>query len=112
MKSRFVVEGLGGKKTLRGTIAVKGAKNAALKALAASVLFDDAVAIENLPEIEDVKRMQELLAGGLPVLKKEIAERLRASIVLTGPALARYGTVTFPFPGGCVLGERPIDLFL
>ena len=112
MKSRFVVEGLGGKKTLRGTIAVKGAKNAALKALAASVLFDDAVAIENLPDIEDVKRMQELLAGGLPVLKKEIAERLRASIVLTGPALARYGTVTFPFPGGCVLGERPIDLFL
>src|SRR3989344_3823133 len=112
MKSRFVVEGLGGKKTLRGTIAVKGAKNAALKALAASVLFDDSVAIENLPDIEDVKRMQELLAGGLPVLKKEIAERLRASIVLTGPALARYGTVTFPFPGGCVLGERPIDLFL
>src|SRR3989344_2954612 len=112
MKSRFVVEGLGGKKTLRGTIAVKGAKNAALKALAASVLFDDSVAIENLPEIEDVKRMQELLAGGLPVLKKEIAERLRASIVLTGPVLARYGTVTFPFPGGCVLGERPIDLFL
>ncbi len=112
MKSRFVVEGLGGKKTLRGEIAVKGAKNAALKALSASVLFDDAVSIENLPDIEDVKRMQELLAGGLPVLKKEIAERLRASIVLTGPTLARYGTVTFPFPGGCVLGERPIDLFL
>ncbi len=112
MKSRFVVEGLAGKKTLRGAIAVKGAKNAALKALAASVLFDDAVIIENLPEIEDVKRMQELLVGGLPVLKKEIAERLRASIVLTGPVLARYGSVTFPFPGGCVLGERPIDLFL
>jgi len=111
-KSKFIVEGLGGKKTLRGTIAVKGAKNAALKCLAASVLFDDAVAIKNLPEIEDVKRMQELLAGGLPILKKEIAERLRASIVLTGPTLARYGTVTFPFPGGCVLGERPIDLFL
>src|SRR3989338_3621190 len=112
MKSRFVVDGIGEKKTLSGTIAVKGAKNAALKALSASVLFDDALAIENLPDIEDVKRMQELLAGGLPVLKKEIAERLRASIVLTGPTLARYGTVTFPFPGGCVLGERPIDLFL
>src|SRR3989344_658075 len=112
MKSRFVVEGLGGKKTLRGTIAVKGAKNAALKALAASVLFDDSIVLQNLPDIEDVKRMQELLVGGLPVLKKDIAERLRASIVLTGPVLARYGTVTFPFPGGCVLGERPIDLFL
>ena len=119
MKSKFVVEGLAGRKTLRGEIAVRGAKNAALKALAASVLFDDEVAYENLPDIEDVKRMQELLAGLLapskvegPVLKKEIAERLRASIVLTGPVLARYGTVTFPFPGGCVLGERPIDLFL
>lgn len=112
MKSKFIVEGLAGKKTLRGTIAVKGAKNAALKALAATVLFDDEVPFKNLPDIEDVKRMQELLQGGLPVLKKEIAERLRASIVLTGPTLARYGTVTFPFPGGCVLGERPIDLFL
>ena len=119
MREKFVVEGLAGRKTLRGEIAVRGAKNAALKALAASVLFDDAVVYENLPDIEDVKRMQELLAGLLapskvegPVLKKEIAERLRASIVLTGPVLARYGTVTFPFPGGCVLGERPIDLFL
>ncbi len=107
-----MVEGLGGRRALRGAIAVKGAKNAALKALAASVLFDDSVTLQNLPDIEDVKRMQELLAGGLPVLKKDIAERLRASIVLTGPVLARYGTVTFPFPGGCVLGERPIDLFL
>ena len=119
MKSRFVVEGLAGHKKLRGTIAVKGAKNAALKALAATVLFEDTVPFENLPDIEDVKRMQELLAGLLapsevegPVLKKDIAERLRASIVLTGPTLARYGTVTVPFPGGCVLGERPIDLFL
>ena len=119
MKSKFVVEGLAGQKTLRGEIAVRGAKNAALKALAASGLFDDVVVYENLPDIEDDKRMQELLAGLLapskvegPVLKKEIAERLRASIVLTGPVLARYGTVTFPFPGGCVLGERPIDLFL
>lgn len=112
MRTKFVVEGLAGKKTLRGEIPVRGAKNAALKALAASVLFDDQLEFQNMPDIEDVKRMRELLAGGLPVLKKEIAEQLRASIVLTGPTLARYGTVTFPFPGGCVLGERPIDLFL
>lgn len=112
MKSKFIVEGLAGQKPLRGSIRVGGAKNAALKALAATVLFEDQVTFENLPEIEDVKRMQELLAGGLPVLRKDIAERLRASIVLTGPTLARYGSVTFPFPGGCVLGERPIDLFV
>jgi len=112
--SRFIVEGLAGKKTLQGEIEIKGAKNAALKALPATVLFEDTMPIENLPEIEDVKRMQELLAGlsGGPVLNKQIAERLRASIVLTGPVLARWGEVTFPYPGGCVLGERPIDLFL
>lgn len=114
MSERFIIEGLAGKKTLEGEIAVKGAKNAALKALPASVLFEDEMQIANLPQIEDVKRMQELLLGLKegPVLRKDIAERLRASIVLTGPVLARYGEVTFPYPGGCVLGERPIDLFL
>jgi UDP-N-acetylglucosamine 1-carboxyvinyltransferase len=45
-------------------------------------------------------------------MDKTISERMRSSIVMTGPLLARVGTVTFPFPGGCVLGERPIDLFL
>jgi UDP-N-acetylglucosamine 1-carboxyvinyltransferase len=114
-KSRFVIEGLGGQKSLRGEIRVGGAKNAATKILAATVLFEDDVPIENLPEIEDVKRMQELLAAlkdNPVVLRKDIAERFRASIVLAGPILARHGTVEFPFPGGCVLGERSIDLFL
>ncbi len=114
-QSKFVIEGLAGKKTLSGEIEVMGAKNAALKALPASVLFEDELRIERIPDIEDVKRMKELLEGvieGNTVLKKEIAERLRASIVLTGPVLARHGEVTFPYPGGCVLGERPIDLFL
>lgn len=111
-KSRFVVKGLAGHKTLRGELCVAGAKNAIVAALPMSVLFEDEVRYENVPDIEDVKRMRELLAGGLPVLKKAIAEQLRASIILTGPVLARYGEVTFPYPGGCVLGERPIDLFL
>ncbi|MEK7612557.1 MAG: UDP-N-acetylglucosamine 1-carboxyvinyltransferase [Patescibacteria group bacterium] len=109
---RFVITGLAGAKTLQGEIKVAGAKNAIVAAMPMSVLFDDAVLFENVPAIEDVMRMQELLDGELPVLKKEIAERLRASIILTGPVLARYGEVTFPYPGGCVLGERPIDLFL
>ena len=113
-QSKFIIEGLAGKKELEGEIEIKGAKNAALKALPATVLFEDEMKIENLPEIEDVNRMQELLAGLKegPVINKKIAERMRASIVLTGPVLARYGEVTFPYPGGCVLGERPIDLFL
>lgn len=114
MKSKFVVEGLAGQKTLRGEIKIAGAKNAVLKALPASVLFDDDMPIEHVPEIEDVKRMRELLEAlkDGPVLRKDIAERMRASVVLTGPVLARYGSVTFPYPGGCVLGERPIELFL
>ncbi len=114
MKSKFIVEGLGGQHALRGEIAVKGAKNAALKALAASVLFEDEVPMRNVPEIEDVMRMRELLSGLAdgPVLKTEIAERLRASIVLSGPVLARYGQVSFPHPGGDLIGPRPINLFL
>ncbi|HEY5383181.1 MAG TPA: UDP-N-acetylglucosamine 1-carboxyvinyltransferase [Candidatus Paceibacterota bacterium] len=117
MQSKFIVEGLGGKKSLEGEIVVGGAKNAATKALAASLLFEDELTFENLPDIEDVKRMQELLAVARqgtalnPVMDKKISERMRSSIVMTGPILARTGSVTFPFPGGCVLGERPIDLF-
>jgi len=115
MSNKFIVEGLNGKKTLRGEIRIGGAKNAILKALAATVLFDDEVQMTNVPDIEDVKRMRELLLAlktEPTVLKKEIAEKFRASIVLSGPVLARYGKVEFPFPGGCVLGERSIDLFL
>ncbi len=113
-KERFVVEGLGGKRTLKGEIKVAGAKNAVLKAFAAQVLFEDEMPMQNVPDIEDVMRMRELLAGiaVAPVLKTDIAQRLRASIVLTGPVLARYGSVTFPHPGGDVIGPRPINLFL
>lgn len=115
MSDQFIVEGLNGKKTLRGEIRVGGAKNAVLKALASTVLFEDEVQFTNVPEIEDVKRMRELLEGlktNSTVLRKDIAEKFRASVVLSGPVLARYGAVEFPFPGGCVLGERPVDLFL
>ena len=109
-----MVEGLAGEKKLEGEIAVRGAKNGALPALAASLLFSDELTFKNLPEIEDVRRMRELISslGNSGELKREVAERFRASIILSGPALARFGNVTFPFPGGCVLGERPIDFFL
>ena len=130
-REQFVVEGLGGKRTLKGEVAVRGAKNAALKFLAASVLFEDTLECSNVPDIEDIRRMGELLqVAGAEVTTKDgvvrvvpstqwdtaldqtIAKRMRASIVMTGPMLARMGEVSFPYPGGCVLGERPIDLFL
>lgn len=131
ISQKFIVEGLSGRKTLKGEIAVGGAKNAVLKIMPASVLFSDKLEISNVPAIEDVARIVELLgAAGAkvvrgegtlaieqpqewnPALDKKIAERLRASIMLTGPLLARTGRVEFPFPGGCVLGERSIDVFL
>lgn len=127
----FVIQGLGGKKTLEGEIRVFGAKNEALPAMASSLLFRDALTLSNVPEIEDVARMQELLQGiGMNVLREgetvtitpekntsshiqeELGKRFRASIVATGPLLARTGRVAFPHPGGCLIGARPIDLFL
>lgn len=132
MHDSFRIKGLGGKKTLSGTIKINGAKNAILQAFAATALFKDSSTLSNVPNIEDTSRMCELLTElGYIINKKdertytleipeniitelpyELSRRLRASIVLTGPLLAREGEVTFPHPGGCVIGNRPIDIFL
>ncbi len=142
-KESFVIEGLGGKKTLKGTVSINGAKNAALKAMAAAVLFDGKVTLENIPNTDDIHTLSEILrklgaevtwkqeAGSKEkgVEKKQtleidatgiqstdidpdLAGAMRASVVLTGPMLGRFGKVTFPSPGGCVIGARPIDLFI
>jgi UDP-N-acetylglucosamine 1-carboxyvinyltransferase len=128
----FKIKGLSGKRKLEGIIPVFGAKNAVLKVLAASPLFASPLTISNVPEIEDVHRSYELLEAlgatrssdtkrnvTITVPKKmitdlptDIAKQFRASVVFTGPLLARYGKVSFPHPGGCVLGGRPIDVFL
>lgn len=131
-KEIFVINGLGGEKRLKGSVSVNGAKNAVLQAFASTLLFKDEVVLKNVPEIEDVKNMVEIIRGlGVSVerrkkgvyaikvpkkinteLAKEISKKFRASIVLTGPILARFGQVSFPHPGGCVIGSRPIDVFL
>lgn len=117
---------------LTGEISVMGSKNSCLKAYAAAILCDGDVSIKNVPLIEDIFRMQELIksigvlvkktgersfsvsSAGIDtcVLDDKIAKAFRSSIVLTGPILARFGEVSFPYPGGCVIGKRPIDLFL
>src|SRR3989344_8329912 len=132
MKDLFLIKGQNGKKILKGMIPVYGAKNAALPAFASAILFKDKVLFENVPYIEDIRRIVELLQdlGGEVIRKEshvweisakalkkteinlELAKYMRASIVLAGPILARYGEVSFPHPGGCVLGERPVDMFL
>ena len=127
---KLLIQGFCGEKRLRGTIRVAGAKNAAVKAMAASLLFADEISLSNVPDIEDVARVADLLrelgaivqsessefridatVASKSDLATEISKRLRASIVLSGPLLARFGSVSFPHPGGCVIGERPIDLF-
>lgn len=129
-KEQFIITGLG-KKTLSGSIAVSGAKNAATKMMAASLLFNDEVMIGNAPQISDMEKMADILTGiGASVhqekdvvridtsacqgteLERDSAEKVRASVAFVGPLLARFGEVTFPHPGGDVIGVRPIDLFL
>ena len=120
-----------GNHPLSGEIKVSGAKNAALKILAASILSDQICQVENIPQIEDIKRMAEILESlGAKItwqesnleidpsgIKKstpdqQLVKKLRSSIMLAGPLLARFGEVTMSHPGGCIIGKRPIDLFL
>jgi len=131
MGDKFVIKGLGGRRMLKGSISVRGAKNAALKAFAASILFEDALVLRNVPHIEDVKRVVDILSFlGAHVERRGVSytisplekapsklprllfKQLRASMVFIGPLLARFGGVSFPHPGGCVIGQRPIDIFL
>ena len=115
---------------LRGTVHVSGAKNAALKLLAASVLTGERCRFENVPEIEDVRVMAETLADiGVVVdhpapgvyevasgdvewlfVPLEAAAKMRASFILLGPLLTRFGRVIISNPGGDRIGRRPVNL--
>lgn len=132
MQESFEIEGLSGEQTLEGKIEVRGSKNAALLAFPATLLFKGAVTLTNIPEIEDVKRIIELLEHvGATVEKKahgeytvtppkeascvldpEITKRIRASVFMTAPLLSRYGDVSLPYPGGDNIGPRPVNLFV
>ena len=125
---KYLIEG--GQK-LTGEIPVSGAKNHALKVLAACVLSDQQCIIKNVPDIEDVSRLNEILISLGVKIKREgsqltietknikkanpnpdLVRKLRSSIMLAGPLLARFGEVTMAHPGGCIIGKRPIDMFL
>ena len=129
MPEKFVING-GGK--LYGEIETRGAKNAAFPILASTLLTRNDCEIENLPLIEDVFRMIEILEGmGAKVswqgerrlkvntlnvdpsgVAEDLVSRLRGSVLFLGPLLARFGKVNFPKPGGCIIGARPIDTHL
>ncbi len=121
-----------GGKRLEGELKVNGAKNHALKLIPAIFLFHGTTTIHNLPLVEDVLRLLEIVEqiGGTVnrpskhvveitppeqfdgFLSEELVPKLRASLVLLGPLLARYGTVILPSPGGDKIGRRPIDFFV
>ena len=125
----FVIEG---GVPLRGTVRPAGNKNAALPILAACLLTADPVTIDNVPRIRDVEAMIELLCDigadvewlgptqaqrphrriGVTALDADLCTRIRASILLAGPLLARCGTVDVPPPGGDVIGRRRVDTHL
>ena len=126
MPPRYLVRG---GRPLRGTIRPAGNKNAALPILAATVLADGPVDLDNIPRIRDVDTMLALLSdlgaetswtGANTVrvdtrglrpkpLDPALCARIRASILLAGPMLARFGKVTLPPPGGDVIGRRRVD---
>ena len=116
---------------LRGETKIQGSKNAVLPILAASLLVKGTCVIKNCPRIADVYLMQNLLqelgcfvswAGSTVTVNAfhvndrrisgESVTRMRSSVMLLGAALGRFGEVTMAYPGGCVIGRRPIDIHL
>jgi len=121
-----------GGRRLRGQVPVAGAKNAALPALAATLLSGETVELHNLPGVRDVRTMLRVLEqlgaeverlddGGMRVRVHRLAsfeapydlvKTMRASVLVLGPMLARHGRARVSLPGGCAIGERPINLHL
>lgn len=126
-----------GGKRLTGRIAISGAKNAALPLMTASLLSDEPLVLTNMPRLADINTMSDLLIGhgvkvGLesqqggigrrvtlqaaaasePLAPYDVVRKMRASILVLGPLLARGGKAVVSLPGGCAIGTRPIDLHL
>ncbi len=129
-----------GGRPLRGEVVIHGAKNAALPLMAACLLTDETLVLGNLPHLADITTLVHLLGqhgvivrmdGGAPnggndgrvlalhaeritrtIAPYDIVRKMRASVLVLGPLLAREGTATVSLPGGCAIGTRPIDLHL
>ena len=116
---------------LEGTVTISGAKNAALPLIAMTLLAKNSVTIGNMPEVVDIKTLLKLFEnlGGTCEFRDntvtidtccltntkatyDIVKTMRASILVLGPLLARYGHCEVSLPGGCAIGQRPIDLHL
>ncbi|MFC3902452.1 UDP-N-acetylglucosamine 1-carboxyvinyltransferase [Acinetobacter marinus] len=120
-----------GGNVLNGTVKISGAKNAALPLLAAMILAETPITLTNVPHLKDVNTLIKLIAG-LGITMKyegdtvtadtstldnyfapyELVKTMRASILVLGPLLARYGEAKVSLPGGCAIGSRPVDQHL
>jgi UDP-N-acetylglucosamine 1-carboxyvinyltransferase len=129
---KFVIRG---GEPLLGTIRVSGAKNAALPCMAAALLTDEPVILENIPQVRDIQTTRNLLAAmgadvelgygraqhrttihcrnlSSPEASYELVKTMRASTLVLGPLVARCGRARVSLPGGCAIGQRPIDLHI
>jgi UDP-N-acetylglucosamine 1-carboxyvinyltransferase len=129
---KFVIRG---GEPLLGTVRVSGAKNAALPCMAAALLTDQSVVLENIPQVRDIETTRKLLAAmgaevelgygrahhrttihceklAVPEASYELVKTMRASTLVLGPLVARCGRARVSLPGGCAIGQRPIDLHL
>jgi UDP-N-acetylglucosamine 1-carboxyvinyltransferase len=129
---KFVVRG---GNPLLGTIKISGAKNSALPCMAAAILTEDEIILENIPQVRDIETERKLLTSmgaevelgygraqhrtrikcailSDPVAKYEIVKTMRASSLVLGPLIARTGIARVAMPGGCAIGGRPIDLHI
>ena len=120
---------------LLGTVRVSGAKNAALPAMAAAILTDEPIILENIPQVRDIETTRKLLAEmgaevelgygrahhrttiscrnlASPEASYELVKTMRASTLVLGPLVARCGRARVSLPGGCAIGARPIDLHI
>ncbi len=127
--AKYIVEQSG---PLKGEVQISGAKNAVLPLMAAALLSDEACIIDDVPHLRDVSLMKEILSSlGSKIeekgensisictediktteLEQELVSKMRASILVMGPLLARKGRARIPLPGGCAIGARPIELHL
>lgn len=116
---------------LSGNVAISGAKNATLPLIVSSILAKNEVKINNIPNVADIKTLISLLENlgakvnfqnnnallntntlNQTIAKYDIVRKMRASILTLGPLLARFGHCEVSLPGGCAIGQRPIDLHL
>jgi UDP-N-acetylglucosamine 1-carboxyvinyltransferase len=129
---KFVIRG---GNPLLGTVRISGAKNAALPAMAAALLTDEPVILENIPQVRDIETTRKLLSAmgaevelgygrahhrtticcrnlTSPEASYELVKTMRASTLVLGPLIARCGRAKVSLPGGCAIGARPIDLHI